>query len=265
MFKKLSLAQKVTIQAILVILAIVYIAPFTNVVSISLRGRGFGNYLALFNIGMPIKRMFVNSLIVCVLQVALIVFISTLSAFAFSKLSFKGKTIIYGILLLTLAIPMISIITPLFITIKKLHLNNTYFALVFPAATLWLPVAIIIQKSYYDALGNEYMEDALMAGCSWFRIYRSIYFPLGLPATINVVVFAFINAWNDYLNALLFSRSMDMYTFPLAVIAVRTTIVGNQPETTCATLVIMAIPSIIIFLLLQKYLGEGMTVGALKG
>jgi len=265
MFGNLSSKQKFIIQSVLILLSLVYVIPLFNVLLLSFRGGANENYTQLFKTGMPIGRMLFNSFLVSFLQVIFIVFISSISAFAFSKMDFKFKGILYTLVMLTMSIPLIALMTPLFTILKGLHLTNTYAALVLPAATFYMPVAILIQKNYYDALGNEMMEAALVDGSSWFGIYKNIYFPIGLPATINVVVFAFMQSWNDYLNPLLFSKTMDMYTFPMAIVSVTTTIRGSRPEVVAACLVIMAIPSIILYISLQKYLGEGMTAGAVKG
>jgi len=265
MFKALSKTQVLVIQGMLIVMAAIFSVPMLNVLIFSFRGGGLDNYRVLFDAGMPISRMLFNSVLVSFLQVLVIVGVSSLAAFSFSKMQFRGKNILYMLVMLTMSIPMISLMTPLFTIMKTLKLMNTYIALVLPAATLWMPVAVLIQKNYYDALGNELMEAALIDGCSWFRIFRSIYFPIGMPATINVIVFAFMNAWNDYLNPLLFSKTMDMYTFPMAVVSITTTIRGSRLEVVFACLVIMAIPSILLYLALQKYLGEGMIAGSVKG
>lgn len=265
MLANISTKQKITMQVVLCVLATIYIIPLVNVLLLSFRGGAANNYSALFNAGMPIGRMLFNSFLVAGLQVALIVFVSSMSAFAFSKMDFKFKNFIYTLVLLTMSIPLISLMTPLFSILKGLKLTNTYFALVVPAATIWMPVGVLIQKNYYDSIGNELVEAARVDGCSWFKIYKDIYFPLGLPATINVIVFAFMQSWNDYLNPLLFSKTMEMYTFPMAVVSITTTIRGSRPEVVAACLVVMAIPSIVLYISLQKYLGEGMTAGAVKG
>lgn len=264
-FKSLSRWQVGVIQGVLLLFAVLWILPLTNVVQISFRGEGFGNYRTLFGIGLPMTRMIFNSIFVAVLQVLLIVGVSSLASFTFSKMNFVGRSLLFSLVILTLTIPMISLITPLFAIVRRFNLANTYFALVLPAATLWMPVAVLIQKNYYDSLPNELMEAAKIDGCSLFSIFTHIYFPLGKPATINVVVFAFMHAWNDFLNPLLFSRSVNMYTLPLAVNAVTTTIRGSRPEVVMACLVIMAIPSILLYIALQKYLGEGMAAGGIKG
>lgn len=265
MFRHLPLAQKIVIQLVLLVLGIIYATPLLNVVLLSFRGGGLDNYRRLFSLGMPLGRMVINSIFVSTLQVLLIVIIGSLAAFSFSKINFRGKNILYAVVILCMTIPMISLITPLFTILRRFDMLNTYRALVLPSATMWLPVAVIIFKNYYDGLPNELLESAVLDGCSWFNIFRHIFFPMGKPATVNVVIFAFMHAWNDFLNPLLFSRTLDMYTLPMAVNAVTTTREGSRPEIVFATLVIMAIPSLLVYIGLQKYLGEGMTAGSLKG
>ena len=105
----------------------------------------------------------------------------------------------------------------------------------------------------------------MMEGGGFFTAWWKVYLPVSRPATVNVVVFAFINSWNDYLNPLLFSRTDDMKTLPMAVVALTNSIYGARPEVVAACLVIMAVPSVGVYLLLSNYLGEGMTAGSVKG
>lgn len=265
MFKQLSFAGRTIIQTVLCLLAIIYILPLFNVVRGSLSNGGLNNYFELFNMGLPIWRMIFNSLAISFLQVIVIVMVSSMASFSFSKLEFKLKNVLYTIIMLTMALSMLCLIIPLFQTIKFLGLSNSYFAMVLPGATFWLPVAILIQKNYYDSLGKELMEATLMDGGSYWTCFWRVYFPLGKPATINVIVFAFMNSWNDYLNPLLFARDQSMYTLPMAVVSLTTTIKGSRNEVVFACLVIMAIPSLILYLFLQDQLGEGMTAGSVKG
>jgi len=265
MFKSASNKQKVITQTILVLISIMYIIPMVYVLISSFRGGGVSNYTYLFTSGFPIIRMIFNSVLVSVLQVTLIIAVSSPAAFSFSKIRFPGRDTIYLVIMLTMSISLLCFITPLFQTMKFLGWINTYAALVLPAATFWLPVAILILKNYYDSLGNELMEATKMEGGGYFTIWSKVYAPLSKPATVNVLVFAFINSWNDYLNPLLFSRTDEMRTLPMAVISLTSSIYGARPEIVFACLVIMAIPSIFIYLLFQNHLGEGMTSGAVKG
>lgn len=265
MFTKQSKREKIVIQSILIFLGILYIIPLANVLLSSFKGAGAGNYTYLFTSGFPIARMITNSAVVSILQVTLITAVASLSGFAFSKIRFPGRNFIYMLILLTMSISMLCFITPLFQTMKALGWVNTYMALIFPAATFWMPVAILILKNYYDSLGMEYLEAVMMEGGGFFTAWFKVYAPLSKPAAVNVIVFAFINSWNDYLNPLLFSRTEEMRTLPMAVISLSSSIYGARPEVIFACLVIMAVPSILIYLLLQDHLGEGMTSGAIKG
>lgn len=265
MFTKLNKRSKLSIQGILIILAALWLLPLINVVVQSVSGNAWGNYSYLFTSGLPIWRMIFNSLVVSICQVTLIVFVASPAAFAFSKLSFPGKNVLFLGLMLVMSVSMLSFITPLFQTMKTLKLMNTYLAMILPAATFWLPVAILILKNYFDGMGREMLEATMMDGAGYWTIWFKIYFPLSRPTLINVIVFAFINSWNDYLNPLLFSRTDEMRTLPMAVISLTSSIYGARQEVVYAALVVMAIPSILLYVSLQRYLGEGMTAGSVKG
>lgn len=265
MIGKRTLSSKIAIQSTLAVLGLFYLVPLANVVVSSLQGAGLRNYTFLFTSGFPIMRMIFNSALVSLLQVLLIVSVASISAFAFSKIRFPGRNGLYLLVLLTMSISMLNFISPLFRTMRALGWINTYAALVLPAATFWMPVAILILKNYYDSLGIELLEAVMIEGGGFFTAWFKVYAPLSRPAVINVVVFAFINSWNDYLNPLLFSRTQEMRTLPMAVVSLTSSIHGARPEVVFACLVIMAIPSVIVYLFLQDHLGEGMTAGAVKG
>lgn len=264
MFKSIQKEVVIT-QGLLVLLSIIFITPIIYVVTSSFSGGGISNYTYLFTSGFPILRMIFNSLFIAILQIFLIIGVSSPAAFSFSKINYPGRDKLFLLIMLIMSITMLSFITPLFQTMKALGWINTYAALIFPAATFWIPVAILIQKNYFDSLGNELMEATKIEGGGYVTIWSKVYAPLSKPAIVNVVVFAFINCWNDYLNPLLFSRSEDMRTLPMAVVSLTSSIHGARPEIVFACLVIMAIPSIIIYLLFQNHLGEGMTAGSVKG
>lgn len=265
MFKSINKKEKIITQTLLIIISIIYITPLLYVVISSFSGAGIGNYTYLFTSGFPIVRMIFNSVFVSVMQVVLILLVSSPAAFSFAKIKYPGRDALYLLIMLIMSISLLSFITPLFKTMKLLGWINTYAALILPAATFWMPVAILILKNYFDSIGNELMEATKIEGGGYLTIWYKVYAPLSKPAMVNVVVFAFINSWNDYLNPLLFSRTEEMRTLPMAVISLTSSIYGARPEIVFACLVIMAIPSVIIYLLFQKHLGEGMTSGAVKG
>lgn len=265
MFKSANKREIIITQSLLIFISIIYFLPMAYVAVSSFSGGGIKNYTYLFTSDFPIIRMIFNSVFVSVMQVLLIVVVSSPAAFAFSKIRFPGRDGIFIMIMLIMSISLLSFISPLFQTMKALGWINTYAALILPAATFWMPVAILILKNYFDSIGNELMEATKIEGGSYFIIWYRVYAPLSKPAIVNVVVFAFINSWNDYLNPLLFSRTVEMKTLPMAVSALTSSIDGARPEIVFACLVIMAIPSIFIYLLFQKHLGEGMTAGAVKG
>jgi raffinose/stachyose/melibiose transport system permease protein len=265
MFRKLSLAQKIVIELLLGLVGILYVIPLANVAVSSFAGAGIGNYAYLFTSGFPIARMIFNSFVVSILQVAVIVAVASPAAFALSKIRFPGRGLIFMVIMLTMSISMLCFITPLFQTMKALGWMNTYLALVLPAATYWTPVAILILKNYFDSLGRELLEATTMEGGGFFTAWLRVYAPISRPAIVNVIVLGFITSWNDYLNPLLFSRTENMRTLPMAVVSLTSSIYGARPEVVFACLVIMAVPSVLVYIFLQDQLGEGMTSGSVKG
>ena len=190
MLNSVSKKESIITQSILTLISVVYLIPMVYVVYSSFKGAGASNYTYLFTSGFPILRMIFNSVLISVLQVALIVIVSSPAAFSFSKINFPGRDSIYLIIMLTMSISLLCFITPLFQTMKILGWINTYAALILPAATFWLPVAILILKNYYDSLGNELMEATKIEGGGYFTIWYKVYAPLSKPAAVNVVVFA---------------------------------------------------------------------------
>ncbi len=164
MFKKLSLTGKIVIQTLLVFVGIIYLIPLVNVVVQSFNGAGIGNYTYLFTSGFPITRMIFNSFFISIMQVTLIIAVASPAAFAFSKIRFPGRDLIYMLIMLTMSISMLCFITPLYQTMKTLGWMNTYLAMILPAATFWIPVGILILKNYYDSLGMELLEATMIEG-----------------------------------------------------------------------------------------------------
>ncbi|MBN2617820.1 MAG: carbohydrate ABC transporter permease, partial [Spirochaetales bacterium] len=135
MKNSVNLKEKIITQTVLIVLSIIFLLPMVYVLISSFKVAGIGNYTYLFTSGFPIVRMIFNSVLVSFLQVFLIVAVSSPAAFAFSKIKFPGRDIIFLIIMLTMSISLLCFITPLFQTMKALGWINTYAALVLPAAT----------------------------------------------------------------------------------------------------------------------------------
>jgi raffinose/stachyose/melibiose transport system permease protein len=252
---------------ILLAIAAVWVYPIANAVFQSLKIRGFGNYLAV--IQYPRVRYFrvvANSFFIATATSCCVTLIASLGAYAFSKLPFRGSAFLYVAILACLAVPPAAMMSPLFISIKQLGLMNRYASLILPLVAFNTPFMLMILKNYFDTIPDSLLEAARLDGASRNVIYRCIIMPLGIPAIVNTLVLTFIYSWNDFLIPLLFVRRESMYTVTLAAsffMAAK----NQTPEMVAqlyAALVLMTVPSILIYLAGQRYFVGGLTAGAVK-
>jgi multiple sugar transport system permease protein len=227
----------------------------------------FGNYHDVFTL-LPFGRFFVNSVIVSVSIVVLNIIFDTMAAYAFAKLRFPGRNLIFFLLLITLMIPFQVNLIPLYRLMVFFHEINphlgvdTYSGLIAPS--MIQVFGIFLMRQFFQSVPDEVLESARCDGASEFRILRSIVFPLALPGMATLAIFTFLYAWNDFLWPLLVTSSDEMRTLPVgvALLARRNTI--NWGNTMAGT-TLASIPMIAVFLVLQRRFIEGLTAGAVKG
>jgi ABC-type glycerol-3-phosphate transport system permease component len=226
-----------------------------------------GNYRDVFTL-LPFDRFFVNSVIVAVSIVSLNIVFDTMAAYAFAKLKFPGRDVIFFLLLITLMIPFQVNLIPLYRMMVFLHRINphlgidTYSGLIAPS--MIQVFGIFLMRQFFQSIPDEVLESARCDGASEFRIIRSIVLPLALPGIATLAIFTFLSAWNDFLWPLLVTSSDQMRTLPVgvALLARKNTI--NWGDTMAGT-VLASVPMIVVFLVLQRRFIEGLTAGAVKG
>ncbi len=205
-----------------------------------------------------------NSIIVTAATVAVSLACASLAAYAFSRMTFFMKKTFYLIILMGLTLPVVVVLVPLFQVERTLHLFNTYGALVLPYVGFGIPFAILILKNYFDSVPREMEEAARIDGASLLRAFVSIVLPLTKPALITVAIFQSVNSWNEFLLALLFMTQDAMRTVPLAIVPFIGQY-GNQTEYMFATLILITLPPIVLFIIMQRQFVGGLTAGAVKG
>jgi len=250
------------IQLVLTLLALLFVFPLAVMVSVSLRGEGFGNYLAVLRHPM-IPRFFLNSVIVTACTIVLVYCITILAAYAFSKLPLRGKTVLFSALLVGLLLPAVAVMVPLFFTIRSLGLMNNYLALILPYTAFALPFTTLLARNFFDGLPNELLDAARIDGCNSFTALLRVVLPLSRPISVVVVLWTFLSAWNEYFLVLLFMQDDQMKTLthaPQFFVGVYSQDTGKV----FATLVLISLPIMVLYLLLQRYFESGMTSGALK-
>lgn len=264
--KKISIT-KMILSAVMLLVALIWLAPFLQMISQSLKVGGFRNYLDVINNPtVNYWRVIFNTFFIAVCSTLIVVVIASLGAYAFSKFEFRGKNAIYYLLLACLTLPEVAVLSPLFFTIKSLHLLNTNYALIFPIVAFQSPFILMLMRNYFDSIPNSILEAASIEGCSNLKSYFYLILPLGLPAIVNGIVLTFVNAWNEFLLPLVFIQHYDHYTVTLTTQFYMST--QNQtPQMVAelyASLMLMIIPSVILYLFTQKYMQAGLTAGAEK-
>ena len=262
MFDMRSKKKKALLQIILLLMTIPYAVPLVQMVLGSLGGIGFGNYKAVWATGV-VPTFFRNSAIIAVCVIILVYFFSMTAGFAFAKLYIKGKEVFFWLILAALTLPEVILLTPLFVTFQKLHMYNTFFAVIFPSAALQLPFAILLTRNYDSGIPDALIEAARIDGASPIKAFWYIVLPMARPIASSVTILTLINAWNSYLLPLLFLQSPKLQTVTLLPQFFQGEFTNDQTKILAAA-VLTAIPEIIAYLCMQKSFEKGMSAGALK-
>lgn len=213
----------------------------------------------------PFARWMLNSAIVAAATTVVGVFMACTAAYAFSRFRFPGRRAGLMSFLISQMFPGVLMMIPLYIILVQwLQLGSSWTALVLMYATTAIPFCVWMLKGYFDTIPKELEESALMDGASTARIFFSIVLPLAKPAVAVTALFSFMTSWNEFILAATFMDREMMYTAPIGL---RFFVGGfsQQWGYFAAGSIIVAIPVVILFMFLQKYLVSGLTAGAVKG
>ncbi|MBP7216125.1 MAG: carbohydrate ABC transporter permease [Candidatus Omnitrophica bacterium] len=232
-------------------------------VSLIPRQFNFMNYALVLREG-NFGRYFFNSFFYTTSVVIGIVLISSMAAYAFSRLHFPGKNIIFAIFLAAMMIPIPGSFVALYVLLNKLHLRNTPIGYILCMINVGLSTSIFLLKTFFDKMPKELEDAARIDGCSKFGIWWYVALPLAKPVLAVVVVFNALNVWNEYVLALIIFDSRKYMPLQVALETFRGEFVTNYPLL-MAALTITALPIIILYILMQKYIVKGVTAGAVVG
>ncbi len=252
---------------IMVIIAVVMLFPFWYMLDNSFRnqaqfdqqgGHSLAGWTQLFN-ELPVGSELLNSTIVCAAAILIILAVSTTAGFAFAKLRYRGSGMVFLLVVAALMVPLQSIIIPEYVNLAKFGLINSYFGAVLVYAALGTPFATFLMATYYRGISDELIEAAVMDGLGYERTFLSIALPLSLPAIATVTVLQFIQIWDDLLVGLLFlPPGQRTITVGLAALSAgRTTSI----PVLMAGSFISAVPAIVVYLIFQRHLIKGLTLG----
>ena len=205
-----------------------------------------------------------NSAVVVALTVVASLLLALTASYALARLKFRGRATFTVLILVVQMVPLTALIIPLFLQLSSLGLVNTQPGLVVTYVAFILPFVIWTLRGFLLGIPQELEEAALVDGCSRFKAFIHVIFPLMAPGIVATGVFAFIQAWNEFLLAYIIMASQENQTLPvwLAGFTSRT---GTDWGPLMAASVIAAIPAVVLFLIFQKKLAVGVTAGAVKG
>lgn len=219
------------------------------------------NYRAAFEGN--ILRYMANSLIVTTVSVAAILAIGSLGAYALARLPFKGHTVVYLTLLSGLLIPVHAVLIPLYQTTSRLHLLNTYVALIGPYIAFGLPLTILLLRTYFLAVPKELEDAARIDGASDLAICFRIFVPLSRPAMATVAIFQAAWIWQEFPFALVLIDKTARKTLAVGLMSFQGEFAADW-STMLAGVVVAVAPVLFGYFMLQEHIVRGLTAGALK-
>jgi multiple sugar transport system permease protein/raffinose/stachyose/melibiose transport system permease protein len=276
-YKTKRVTTNLLIHVFLLTVAVTCVFPLLWMVSSSLKtqetifrdpGRFFSefhfeNYYLAWQEG-GFGRYFLNSIIYTSCVVIGIVIISSLAAYGFSRLRFPGRNLLFFMFMAAMMIPIPGSFVPLYVLLNKLHLRNTAVGYILCMINVGLSTSIFLLKTFFDKMPKELEDAARIDGCSKLGIWWNVALPLSKPVLAVVVVFNALNVWNEYILALIIFDSKPLMPLQVALMAFQGEFITRYPLL-MAGLTITALPIIIVYLLMQKYIVKGVTAGAVVG
>ena len=220
------------------------------------------NYQRLLD-RLSFPRYFFNSILVAGVVTAANLVFAPMLGYALAKLRFRGKGLLMGLVLSTLMLPAAATLVPLFVLMSKLELVNTYPGLFLPF--LAGAFGVFLTRQFFQGLPDELLEAARIDGAGEFRIFFRIAMPLAAPVLATLGILTFLGSWNGFIYPLVMATSPEMYTLPVAL---ATFAIGqNQADhgMLMAGSVILVVPVLIVFVLMQRWITEGIATTGLKG
>lgn len=267
--------QKILFYGLLFLMTAIYMGPFLFSLSISFNAEQdvfnwpiklipdewtLDNYRRVWQ-DLPFGQWLFNSVFITIIQTITNVFFASLAGFAFARLDFPGKNILFSILLGSLMIPGIILLVPKFIILNEFRLINTYAGLTLPG--LVTVVNIFLMKQFFETIPKDLEEAALIDGCSYFRIFWQIFLPVSKPALAAVAIYTFQGSWNEFMWPVIVTTTREMFTLPVGMAFLKNEFSVQWPLLMAGTILI-SLPTLAIFLFFQKYFVQGVASAGLK-
>ena len=262
---------------VLIVFAIIWLIPSLFALKTSLTDNGtaalgasailsnwnptLASYASYFQSG-DIWNWYIASAITSVVTAVLTVFFASMAAFALSRLRFRGSNLVLLLIILGIMIPSQVLIVPIFQELNALSLLNTYWSVIFPQVPA--VIAVFIFKQFFDGIPRELEEAARIDGASQWKIYWSVIMPLSRPVVAAVTILTFVGVWNNLLLPLFVLSNPNLMTIPVGLATVQGSF-GQRYADIQAGAILAALPLIILYLIFQRRIVEGVTGSGLKG
>jgi ABC-type glycerol-3-phosphate transport system permease component len=277
MTRKFSSIRQAVLFASMLLLALTYIYPFIYTFMNSLRTKidfikypfriefnrlSFNNYIVLIS-QMKILLSIKNTFSITIWTISFLLVFSTMSSCAFAKLKFSGSRFVYLLILTTLFIPGQVTMIPMYAMFSKAGLVGRHFGVIISYLASFLPGTILLLTSHFKGIPDEMIEAAKMDGCSYWRSILIIYVPMGLPAIAISIIFSFLGVWNDLFTPMILIPGTEKRTVMVAL----STIIGRYGGDATyqfAGMTLVSIPTILVYLIFQRFIVEGISLGSIK-
>ncbi|WP_408618992.1 carbohydrate ABC transporter permease [Jiangella endophytica] len=219
------------------------------------------NYRELFD-RLRFPTYFLNSAIVAVVVTAGNLVFGSMLGYALAKLDFRGKRVVFALVLGTLMVPGMVTFVPLFVLVSNMGLTNTFPGLILPY--LVGPLGVFLMRQYFLGLPDELIQAARVDGAGELRIFWSVMLPLTGPALATLGILTFLSSWNNFLWPLVVAQTEDMYTLPVALALYSVGQNATQYGLLLAGAVVVVVPVIVLFLAVQRYFVQGIAMTGIK-
>jgi ABC-type glycerol-3-phosphate transport system permease component len=273
----LGRGQQIALYAVLGVVSLLMFFPFLWMIATALRPEGheadlslipqpylaFENFARAWNYPRTLFTQYaINSIIIALVSTVLGVGLNGLAGFAFAKYDFPGRTVLFYLVLATLMVPFQITMLPIYVTVAKLGLINSYWGVILPGTASAFGIFLI--RQFMQGIPNELLDAARIDGSSELGIFLRIVVPLSGPALAVLAIFTFLFRWNDYLLPLLVLNRQAMFTLPIGI----TNFIGEyraEWSLVMAASLISIVPTVGLFLFFQRFFVSGITMTGMKG
>jgi multiple sugar transport system permease protein len=277
-FHRQQIIQRIIIYFIMIVIALLIIIPIVWMLSTSFKPKSqwftkdiywipktftLANYQRLFNNPTtPILRWFINSAGVAVIVTGLILVLDAMAAYAYARMQFRGRNMLFSLLLATLFLPGMMFLIPNFLTIYRLGLLNNYLGVILPG--LAGVFGVFFLRQFFESIPKELEEAAEIDGASTLQTFVQVVLPLSKPALATLGVITFLGSWNDFLWPLLILKDRMLQTLPPGLRTLQGAYTSEY-GLMMAGAVIVAIPVLLLYIVLQRFIVESVATTGLKG